>query len=218
MTTAFNNYIDSLNVTVPEVVTSQDAATPLVRKRPSTDLLSDREKAFIVDLVSFNSMNDKKVLDELQKRDRGLRDTVVAGSDMKFKKESSLVSSHKSEYFLALDSLNDRHAKIRKDQEKAFLKLFNFLYDGDYNFDVSMKLMDSGLDTVGELDVNFLKQFLRLYRDYLFGGSSFERLRNFTNMTEENKILLRKEIEKNGYPISDRNGKRVSTSLNYYTI
>jgi len=232
MTTAFNNYIDSLNITVPEVVTSQDAATPLVRKRPSTDLLSDREKAFIVDLVSFNSLNDKEVLNTLQfntdsnmfeKKVKGLRETVVSGSDMKFKKESSLVSSHKSEYFLALDSLNDRHAKIRKDQEKAFSKLFNFLYNGDYNFDVSKEqhrdfIYNSSLVTAAELDVNFLKQFLRLYRDYLFGGSSFERLRNFTNMTEENKILLRKEIEKNGYPISDRNGKRVSTSLNYYTI
>lgn len=235
---SFNNYIKSLNETKPDINTAQDAAVDMTSERPDTDLLSDREKAFIVDLVSFNSKLQEKGIDEELKersikeekhRSVLIREMVPAHRSSKFDGLSVLELTHDAEYFTALP-LNKTHIKISSKQDhafedlKKFLERYNFdVMDGNVNlnYDTSTEVIEPEQltydETIARLDVAFLKGFLTRYRNYLFGDKHFSRLHSFANMTEENRKQLRKEIDKNGMPFFTPDGRMRRGSIQYYT-
>ncbi len=201
----YNNFIESLNYVEDVVNNSQDNNQPL-QKRSSNDLLSDREKAFIVDLLGHNS-----AYKEDKKTGQVINPLANDPNLSKFKSLSQFEVSAENGYFRRKISYKESFDDRMKSGIKHEEMLGEILTIGK-RFDVSK---DNYTKFVDNLDVAFLKNFLKLYSTYLF-GVNFSRLKEFTQETKQRQIKLKSFINKNGYKVYDENGKEISIDLQYF--
>lgn len=210
----YDNFMKSLNYVEDVVNNSQDNNQPL-KRRSDSDLLSDREKAFIVDLLSHNSEYKK------DKKSGDVTNPLSNDPDLaKFTNRSQFVVSLENGYFNVKNTDRDlpkMSVRLREYSGPDFpvtadREVVEEIIELSEQFDVFPP--ENYKPRMAELDVAFLKKFLKLYQTYLF-GKDFSRLRRFTKETKQRQIKLKSFIDKYGYKVYDENGKEIGIDVQY---